>query len=134
MKTLLAAAVLCTASASADDWVALFDGTTLDGWQGDPAIWSVENGEIVGRTTPETNRTTYLHRDGVFDDFELEFEIKLEGDTANSGMQYRSRRLGPEVGDGWDLAGYQADFDAKHNYTGILYETRGRAIAAVRGE
>ena len=134
MKTLLAAVVLCTASASADDWVALFDGTTLDGWQGDPAIWSVENGEIVGRTTPETNRTTYLHRDGVFDDFELEFEIKLEGDTANSGMQYRSRRLGPEVGDGWDLAGYQADFDANHNYSGILYETRGRAIAAVRGE
>ena len=79
MKTLLAAAVLCTASASADDWVALFDGKTLEGWQGDPAIWSVEDGEIVGRTTPETNRTTYLHRDGVFDDFELEFDIKLEG-------------------------------------------------------
>ena len=134
MKTLLAAVLLCSASASADDWVALFDGTTLDGWKGDPAIWSVENGEIVGRTTPETNRTTYLHRDGVFDDFELEFDIKLEGAGANSGMQYRSRRLGPEVGDGWDLAGYQADFDAKHNYTGILYETRGRAIAAVRGE
>ena len=94
----------------------------------------MEDGEIVGRTTPETNRTTYLHRDGVFDDFELEFEIMLEGDTANSGMQYRSRRLGPEVGDGWDLEGYQADFDARHNYTGILYETRGRAIAALRGE
>lgn len=135
MKTLIAAAVVLLAPfASADDWVALFDGKTLDGWQGDAAIWSVEDGEIVGRTTPETNRTTYLHRDGVFDDFELEFDIKLEGAGANSGMQYRSRRLGPEVGDGWDLAGYQADFDARHNYSGILYETRGRAIAATRGE
>ncbi len=72
MKTLIAAAVVLLAPfASADDWVALFDGKTLDGWQGDAAIWSVEDGEIVGRTTPETNRTTYLHRDGVFDDFEL---------------------------------------------------------------
>ena len=134
MKTLLAAVVLCTASASADDWVALFDGKTLDGWQGDAAIWSVEDGEIVGRTTPETNRTTYLHRDGVFDDFELEFDIKLEGAGANSGMQYRTRRMGADVGDGWDVAGYQADFDANHQYSGILYETRGRAIAAKRGE
>ena len=120
--------------AGADDWVPLFDGTTLDGWRGDPEIWSVENGEIVGRTTAENSRTTYLHSNDVFNDFELEFEIKLEGAGANSGMQYRSTPRGPDVGDGFDLTGYQADFDLNHNYSGILYETGGRGIAATRGE
>lgn len=134
MHFVLVSLVCIASQAGAGDWVSLFDGRTLDGWRGDPTIWSVENGEIVGRTTPGNARTTYLHRDGVFDDFELEFEIKLEGEGANSGMQYRSTPRGPDVGDGFDLTGYQADFDAAHAYSGILYETGGRGIAATRGE
>ena len=116
--------------------VPLFDGKSLDGWRGDPRFWSVENGAIVGRSTAENpcNTTTYLHHSKPFSDFELEFEIKLEGDGANSGMQYRSTATGPEVTDGYDLTGYQADFDQAHRYSGILYETRGRGIAVQRGE
>jgi hypothetical protein len=114
----------------------LFDGKSLKGWRGDERFWSVENGEIVGRSTAENpcNTTTYLHHPGTFTDFELEFEIKLEGAGANSGMQYRSTATGPEVTDGYDLSGYQADFDEAHRYSGILYETRGRGIAVQRGE
>jgi hypothetical protein len=110
MHFVLVSLVCIASQAGAGDWVSLFDGRTLDGWRGDPTIWSVENGEIVGRTTPGNARTTYLHRDGVFDDFELEFEIKLEGEGANSGMQYRSTPRGPDVGDGFDLTGYQAGY------------------------
>src|SRR2546429_3576834 len=29
---------------------AIFDGTTLQGWDGDPAFWRVEQGAIVGET------------------------------------------------------------------------------------
>ena len=114
----------------------LFDGRSLEGWRGDPRFWSVENGELVGRSTIENpcNTTTYLHHGKPFADFELEFEIKLEGPGANSGMQYRSTATGPEVTDGFDLTGYQADFDQAHRYSGILYETRGRGIAVQRGE
>ncbi|MFP6900738.1 MAG: hypothetical protein VCA36_07320, partial [Opitutales bacterium] len=32
----------------------LFDGKTLDGWNGDPKFWRAEGGAIVGQTTKET--------------------------------------------------------------------------------
>ena len=75
----------------------LFDGRSLEGWRGDDRFWSVENGELVGRSTAENpcDTTTYLHHSKPFSDFELEFEIKLEGAGANSGMQYRSTPTGP---------------------------------------
>ena len=31
----------------------LFDGKTLDGWEGDPTYWRVESGSLVGEITPE---------------------------------------------------------------------------------
>src|SRR5688572_3523250 len=34
-------------------FIPIFDGKTLSGWDGDPRYWRVENGEIVGETTPE---------------------------------------------------------------------------------
>lgn len=116
-------------------WRTIFDGETLDGWRGDPKFWSVEDGCIVGRSTVETpcERTTYLHRPEVLDDFELVFEIRLEGEGANSGMQYRSTPWTLENGDPFDVSGYQADFDRDHRYSGILYETYGRGIAVERG-
>ena len=33
--------------------ISLFDGTTLNGWSGDPRYWTVENGAITGTTTAE---------------------------------------------------------------------------------
>ena len=120
---------------SVGPWRAIFDGRTLDGWRGDSTFWSVEDGCIVGRSTTETpcERTTYLHHPKVLDDFELEFEIKLEGEGGNSGMQYRSTPWTLKDGDPFDVSGYQADFDREHRYTGILYETYGRGIAVERG-
>ncbi len=117
-------------------WTALFDGRSLDGWRGNPRFWSVEDGCIVGRSTPQNpcEITTYLHHERPYRDFVLEFEIKLEGDGANSGMQYRSKPEPGRGGDGTDLSGYQADIDARHTYTGILYETYGRGIAVGRGQ
>ena len=120
---------------SVGPWRVIFDGKTLDGWRGDSTFWSVEDGCIVGRSTTETpcDRTTYLHHPKVLDDFELEFEIKLEGEGANSGMQYRSTPWALKDGDPFDVSGYQADFDRAHRYSGILYETYGRGIAVERG-
>lgn len=125
-----------SATADATDWIALFDGKTLDGWRGDPKFWSVEDGCIVGRSTPENpcTTTTYLHHATPYRDFVIEFDIKLEGDGANSGLQYRSTPKPPDQGDGYDLSGYQADIDQRHSYTGILYETYGRGIAVGRGQ
>ncbi|HUA59948.1 MAG TPA: family 16 glycoside hydrolase, partial [Verrucomicrobiae bacterium] len=31
----------------------IFDGRSLDGWDGDPGFWRVEDGALVGQTTTE---------------------------------------------------------------------------------
>lgn len=124
---------LFVSSASADDWVTLFDGKTLDGWDGDPSLWSVEDGAITGRTTPETKlkkNSFLIYRGEEFDNFELQLEYKIV--DGNSGIQYRSFER-TENGK-WALGGYQADFEAGNTYSGILYGEAFRGILALRGE
>ncbi len=116
--------------AGEEGFVSLFNGKDLTGWDGDPRLWSVEDGVIVGRTTPETKIThnTFLFwRQGEVDDFELRLSIMIVG--GNSGIQYRSKDFGD-----WISGGYQGDFEAGDNYSGILYEEKGRGILALRGE
>ena len=108
----------------------LFNGQDLKGWDGDPRFWSVKDGAIVGKTTAEnpTEGNTFLvWRDGEVDDFELRLSFKIQG--GNSGIQYRSKEVGK-----WVIAGYQADIDSAGQYTGILYEEKGRGILAQRGQ
>jgi hypothetical protein len=111
----------------------LFNGKDLTGWEGDPAIWSVEDGAIVGRITAEKpidHNTFLIWKGGEVGDFRLRLEYQIEGN--NSGVQYRSHVVDPAR---WIVGGYQADMDAANKYTGILYDERGtRAIMANRGE
>jgi len=120
-----------TSPLAADEgMVPIFDGESLAGWDGDPEFWRVENGAIVGQTTPDnpTKGNTFLiWRAGLLDDFVLELDYRLTG--GNSGIQYRSRDEG-----GFVVGGYQADFEAGTKYSGILYDERGRGILCERGE
>lgn len=116
---------------SEQPWENLFDGKTLFGWEGNPEIWRVEDGVIVGQTSAEKplQKNTFLvWQGGDVADFDLKIDFKLEG--GNSGIQYRSHL----VDDKWTMGGYQADFEAGDTYSGILYEERGRGILAKRGE
>ncbi len=118
-------------STQADDGlVPIFDGETLAGWEGKPEFWRVEEGAIVGQTTPEnpTKGNTFLiWRAGLVDDFVLELDYRLTG--GNSGIQYRSRDRG-----GFVVGGYQADFESGTKYSGILYDEQGRGILCERGQ
>jgi len=122
-----------SATVNADEeWISLFDGETLKNWDGDPTLWSVEDGVITGRTTAETKlkaNSFLVYRGGEFDNFELQFDYKII--DGNSGLQYRSFEL-PDTK--WGLGGYQADFEAKDKYSGILYGEKFRGILALRGE
>ncbi len=118
---------------------AIFDGKSLDGWDGNPAYWRVENGCIVGEITPATivKRNTFLiWRGGSPGDFELQVEYRIS-DRGNSGINYRSVELTDAK---WSLSGYQADIDGPLRnkgglrYTGINYEERGRTFLANRGQ
>ena len=120
--------------AAGEGFVPLFNGTSLDGWEGKPEFWSVADGAIVGRTTaekPTAGNTFLVWKQGLVDDFELRLTYRIEG--GNSGIQYRSRDMGATPAE-FVVGGYQADFEAGPTYSGILYEERGRGILAARGE
>ncbi|HEV8400493.1 MAG TPA: family 16 glycoside hydrolase [Gemmatimonadales bacterium] len=112
----------------------LFNGKNLNGWEGDPAFWSVQDGAITGRTTavhPAPHNTFLVWTGGVVENFELRLKFRIVADNvrgwANSGVQYRSRLTDSA---NWVVAGYQADLDLPGDYVGTLYEERGRGILA----
>jgi len=116
----------------AQSFTQIFDGKSLKGWDGDPVFWRVENGAIVGETKPgliPKQNTFLIWRDGSPADFELDAEYRLTG--GNSGIQYRSSEM-PDIR--WAMKGYQADIDAAQQYTGQIYEERGREFLAMRGQ
>jgi hypothetical protein len=114
----------------------IFDGTSLKGWDGDPAFWKVEGGAIVGQSSeqnPVKQNTFVIWRGGEPTDFELKVEFRMN--STNSGIQIRSVQLpaGPDIGK-WVMKGYQADIDFDNQYTGQIYEERGRGFLAMRGQ
>ena len=121
-----------------EGWISIFDGTSLKNWEGNPEIWRLENGAIIGTSTPEKpSGTTYMiWKGGEPKNFELKAEMKLEGAGLNSGIQYRSTIVPGQARGGFPgLKGYQADFDFANRYTGQLYEqATPRGIIAWRGQ
>jgi hypothetical protein len=131
-RKLIALLFVAARLAPAQSFSSIFDGKTLQGWDGDPAYWRVENGALVGETKPGAipkQNTFLIWRGGSPADFELKAEYRLTG--GNSGIQYRSVEL-PEIR--WAMQGYQADIDAAQQYTGQIYEERGRGFLALRGQ
>ena len=121
----------------------IFDGKTLTGWDGDPRFWRVENGAIVGETTPDKKldeNTFIIWKGGEPADFELRLEFRIS--ATNSGIQIRSVQLpqgapdpqGRPVTGKWAMQGYQCDIDFANTYTGQIYEERGRGFLAMRGQ
>ncbi|MEJ7692673.1 DUF1080 domain-containing protein [Daejeonella sp.] len=114
-------------------FVKIFDGKTLNGWEGDPAYWRVENGNLVGEITPTTllKRNSFIiWRGGVPANFELTLEFRITK-AGNSGVNYRSEELKDIP---FALKGYQLDIDGANRYTGQNYEERGRTTLAYRGQ
>ncbi|HEV3122026.1 MAG TPA: DUF1080 domain-containing protein [Isosphaeraceae bacterium] len=109
-------------AASADDegFQPLFNGKDLSGWvtPDDKTIFSVENGEIVGKTQAgQLKKNEFLVTDKPYANFILKAKVKLS--SGNSGIQFRSKRA-PDGA----VSGPQAD--AAEGFWGLLYEERGR--------
>ena len=71
-------------------WTSLFDGRTLTGWDGNPAVWKVVDGAITAESTPERRigGTHLIWAGGQPADFELKLEMQITG--LNAGIAYRS--------------------------------------------
>jgi type 1 glutamine amidotransferase len=124
--------------AAEEGFTDMFNGKDLTGWSGNPELWSVRDGVITGQTTkekPAAENTFLIWTNGQPGDFEMRCSFRIEANNsvgfANSGVQYRSKVVKPSY---WVVAGYQADMEAGPNYTGGLYEEKGRGILASRGQ
>ncbi len=116
----------------AAEFESIFDGKTLNGWEGDKDFWSVQDGMIVGEIKEGVSleANTFLIFKQPVKDFELKVEFRIS-EKGNSGIQYRSDRV---EGVPFGLRGYQADIDGNNTYTGQNYEERKRTTLAYRGQ
>ena len=134
MKKLILLSLLAISAIHAQDgFKPLFNGKDLTGWDGNPELWKVENGEIVGTTTgPEqlAYNQFLIWRGGVVKNFELKAKIKQAGN--NTGIQYRSKEL-PENGK-WSIGGYQCDIHPAAPNNAMVYEEKGRGIICQNGQ
>lgn len=110
-----------SAAEKKEGWQLLFNGKDLTGWKGNPAHWSVEEGELVGRSS-DLPHNVFITYEREFGDFEMRYSTKIR--NGNSGVQLRSQQL-PE----YVVAGYQADI-ADGWYGSLYSEKTGRGILA----
>jgi len=119
-------------------FASMFDGKSLNGWEGDPKYWSVRDGVMTGEITPETvikSNTFLIWRGGSPRDFELKVDYRITS-GGNSGVNYRSVVVPDTVtpANRFAMRGYQCDIDGQNRYTGNNYEEKGRLFLAVRGQ
>ncbi|MEM1069169.1 MAG: DUF1080 domain-containing protein [Planctomycetota bacterium] len=113
-----------------DDMKVIFNGKDLDGWDGDPRLWSVTDGVIRGETTPDkkTNGNTFLiWKDGTLKDFELRLSFRCTAQN-NSGIQYRSKHITEKARNEWVVRGYQHEIRNEENIPnvpGFIYDEGG---------
>ena len=116
--------------ADSTDFKSLFNGETLEGWDGDPRLWSVRDGAIYGETTPEEpskGNTFIIWQGGKLKDFELRLSFKCNA-TNNSGVQYRSERL-EKASNNWVVKGYQHEIRNEEifpNVPSFIYDEKGK--------
>ncbi|MCA9263952.1 MAG: DUF1080 domain-containing protein [Planctomycetales bacterium] len=114
------------------DMQQLFNGTSLQDWDGDPRLWSVRDGVIHGETTTDnaTNGNTFLiWKGGTLGDFELRLSFRCNASN-NSGIQYRSKHISDgNPRNNWVVRGYQHEIRNESklpNVAGFIYDEGGK--------
>ncbi|MCC9605307.1 DUF1080 domain-containing protein [Blastopirellula sp. JC732] len=120
------------ASLSAADAVSLFDGKTLDGWEGKAEWFRVEDGAIVaGSLEKSIPNNEFLCTKEEYGDFELTLEAKLVGQGTNAGIQFRSQRIPNHH----EMIGFQCDIGSSPSRViwGSLYDESRRKVFMAEG-
>jgi hypothetical protein len=74
--------------AGKNETIHLFDGKSLDGWEGYADLWSVKEGAIVAKNTAPLKFSTYLLTKGTYTEFRLTFAAKLVESEMHSGVAF----------------------------------------------
>jgi hypothetical protein len=101
-------AITLFASCANSDSLILFDGKSLEGWDGPEGIFRVEDGCIVGGSMDKPLESSYyLCTVKKYDNFELTLKAKFKnkGTYENAGISFRAER----VPNSTQVGGYQAD-------------------------
>ncbi len=112
--------------ADAENAKEFFNRKDLTNWDGDKAVWSVQDGEIVGKTEKGLKANNFLKSTFDVTDFKLSLKVKLTPNDANSGVQFRSVPI-----EGGEMRGPQADVGK--GWWGKLYEESGRGLLVKEG-
>lgn len=116
----------------------LFDGKTLEGWQGQiEKYWSVKEGEIVGKNDKENapQASTYLLTQRKFRNFRLIFEGKLVTSEMHTGVSLWGQPV-RKAGDPFSYQGHLVMFPSNYGYydlyrrNSIYRDSQGKAKAA----
>lgn len=142
MRTLLTAFILALVSpiqsfAGDSEFIQIFDGNTLDGWNAaDMRYWSIKDGAITGKSTKELPaiRNHYLvWQGGALENFELKITYRMiSTKKVNGGFQFRSEMFDGVIPN--DCRGYQVDNNTNTPWLVRLYDEFGRHTLAWRGE
>ena len=103
--------------------IKVFDGKSLDGWEGHDKYWSVEDGVIVGKNTDPIKVSTYLLTKKKYSDFRLVFDFKLAKSEMHSGIAMWGR-IAPEKGDKYTYAGHLVMFPSNYGF----FDLYGRSL------
>jgi len=112
--------------------ISLFDGKTLEGWEGEtPQVWRAVEGIILGGSMEGNPRNEFLTTRKSYKNFVLRLEYKLSGTEGfvNGGVQFRSKRI-PNPPN--EMSGFQADIGA--GFSGALYDESRRNMMLAKPE
>ena len=122
------AAPIVPPRAGKSETIKLFNGKNLDGWEGHPQLWSVQDGVIVAKNTEPVPVSTYLLTQRKFSDFRLTATVKLVKSEMHSGIAFWGRNA-PEHGDRYTYAGHLVMFPSDWG----MYDLFGRNGLPVDG-
>lgn len=103
----------------------LFDGKTLEGWEGKKEWFRIEDRAIVaGSLKEKIPNNEFLCTKEKFGDFELRLQVRLKGEGNNAGIQFRSARIPNHH----EVSGYQCDVGSAFGRSvwGALYDESRR--------
>lgn len=108
----------------------IFDGKSLEGWEGNPDYFRVEKKSIVaGHLDRKIPHNEFLCTTREYGNFDLRLQVRLAGQGNNAGIQFRSKR----IPDSREVSGYQCDVGRAWNrpvWGGLYDESRRRKMLA----